>query len=53
MLAEVGKLVNRIVIYPRGDIELVGEFAALLGPEAGDMRALVAEEGLEPPTRGL
>ena len=61
VLAKVRALIDRIIIYPKDepngrDIELVGQLAALTGP-AGKRRfsmgLLVAEEGLEPPTRGL
>ena len=60
VVASVRSLVEKIVIYPNDDpqsrdLELVGQLAALLSTEdlRNSMRRVVAEDGLEPPTRGL
>jgi site-specific DNA recombinase len=61
VLTKVRALIDRIIIYPNDDpkgrdIELVGQLAALTGPAeklSTSMGLMVAEEGLEPPTRGL
>jgi hypothetical protein len=61
IITSVRTLIDRVVVYPHDDpkgrdLELVGQLAGLMGttgnPRSG-MGALVAEEGLEPPTRGL
>ncbi len=61
VLSEVRRLVQCIMVYPHGDLqmrdlELLGELAGLMGTAATSAyggRKMVAEEGLEPPTRGL
>jgi site-specific DNA recombinase len=59
-VALIRSMIEKIVIYPHNDqqgrdLELVGQLAALLGPEDlhNGMRRAVAEDGFEPPTRGL
>ncbi|QDC11712.1 recombinase family protein [Oceanicola sp. D3] len=53
-LRTIRELVSEVVITPTKnghDVEVKGYISALVGPECRQM--LVAEEGLEPPTRGL
>jgi DNA invertase Pin-like site-specific DNA recombinase len=52
-------LVDHVIVHDKPDggveVEVVGRLSALVGQPAGDAWgvSLVAEEGLEPPTRGL
>ncbi len=51
-------LVSHIIVFPKVDdcipVEIVGDMAALIsGLDEKVVGAMVAEEGLEPPTRGL
>jgi site-specific DNA recombinase len=55
LVAPFRALVERVVVKPRKsgephEVEIIGYLAALTGLSA---MAMVAEEGLEPPTRGL
>ena len=53
------RLVDHIVVHPKDDdglnqFEVIGDLSALIAPIRGGWGSVgVAEEGLEPPTRGL
>ena len=57
VLSAIRLLIAKIIVEPdsEGDmtIEVRGNLSALLDPHARVGGAMVAEEGLEPPTRGL
>ena len=57
VLSAIRLLIAKITVEPDGEgdmtIEVRGNLAALLDPHARVGGAMVAEEGLEPPTRGL
>jgi site-specific DNA recombinase len=57
VLSAIRLLIAKIIVEPDGEgditIEVRGNLAALLNPHARVGGAMVAEEGLEPPTRGL
>ena len=56
-LSAIRLLIAQIIVEPDGEgdmvVEVRGNLAARLDPHAGMGGAVVAEEGLEPPTRGL
>jgi site-specific DNA recombinase len=57
VLSTIRLLITEIVVEPDGEgdmtIEVRGDLSALLDPHGKVGVAMVAEEGLEPPTRGL
>lgn len=57
ILSAIRLLIAQIIVEPDGEgdmvVEVRGNLAARLDPHAGMGGAVVAEEGLEPPTRGL